>query len=102
MNEKTNTNPKGSGIKKSEGRLKLEKSDLIQLMTKHEMKDIAVMFGISPTIVHIVLTNQLVERSIGFEDIIDEFEAITYYKSKGAWMDSKEKQSLINYKTLEK
>jgi len=98
MNRKTEKNPTGVGLGKSEGRIRLEKADLIKLMKNYQMKEISKMYGVSITLVSIVLTNQLIERSIGFEDIIDEFSALDYFHSKGAWMDSEERKSLNHYK----
>lgn len=88
------------GVVKSSGRTSLEKANLIGLMENFTINAIAEMYNTSATTVHGVLTNQLLERSIGSDPIYNEFSENIYYKSQGAWMNSSERQSLINYKQL--
>lgn len=88
------------GAEKSHQRTSLEKANLVGLMQNFTLGGVAKMYKTSVTTVHQVLTNQLLERSIGTEPIDNEFKENTYYKSKGAWMNSKERQSLLNYKQL--
>jgi len=88
------------GNVKSNQRTSLEKANLVGLMENFTLSAIADMYNTSTTTVHSVLTNQLIERSIGTEPIDNEFSENIYYKSQGAWMQSNERQSLINYKQL--
>ena len=88
------------GAIKSPQRTSLEKANLVSLMKNFTLEGIAEMYNTSITTAHSVLTNQLIERSIGCDPVDNEFSQNMYYESQGAWMNSKERQSLINYKSL--
>ena len=86
------------GAVKSPQRTSLEKANLIGLMENFTLDAIATMYKTSVQTVHTVLTNQLIERSIGCEPIDNEFSENIYYKSIGAWTNSKERISFNNDK----
>jgi len=90
------------GATKSKQRTSLEKANLVSLMQNFTLQGIASMYKTSVQTVHVVLTNQLLERSIGTEPIDNEFSENIYYKSQGAWMNSNERKALDNYKQLNK
>ena len=85
------------GAVKSPQRTALEKANLIGLMENFNMQAIATMYNTSVTTVHGVLTNQLTNRTIGRVNYVDEFTKEVYSQSSGAWMNSKERQSLKNH-----
>lgn len=88
-------NPKGSV--KSDERSALEKANLIGLMENFSMSAIASMYNTSATTVHNVLTHQLTKRTIGKVNYVDEFTREVYSTSSGAWMNSKEREALVNH-----
>ena len=100
MKQKMVNNP--AGAVKSDSRTALEKANLMGLMENFTLKAIGEMYNTSATTVHDVLTRQLLERSIGQVEERDEYTPDIYVKSLGAWKNSKERQSLINYKQLNK
>ncbi len=88
-------NPRGAV--KSLERTALEKANLTGLMENFSIKAIAVMYNTSATTVHQVLTNQLTKRTIGKVHYVDEFSREVYSTSSGAWMNSKEREALVNH-----
>ena len=85
----------GSGRKKSEKRLVLEKANLIMLLNDKSIKDIAEMFDTSTSIVSKCLQNQLNEKKIGFT-VLEPKEEIDI--SIGAWLNSPERKALRKFK----
>jgi hypothetical protein len=94
MEEKRNS--KGSGRKKSAQRLKLQRANLITLLYDYSIPTIAHFFNCSPSMVHVELTRQLQKKTAGFK--VHEPEQVDIDSSKGAWMDSPERVSLIEWK----
>jgi len=71
----------------------MEKADLLAIAQNNTLKQVAEMFNTTATLVNTVLTEQLKNRSIGF----NEPELPDVDKSIGAWMDSPERAA---YKQL--
>ena len=88
-------NPKGA-IKRKETTA-LERSNLIGLMENFTTKEIADMYNVSATVVNRTLTHHLTKRTIGRVNYVDEFTREVYSTSSGAWMNSKEREALVNH-----
>ena len=92
-------NNHNGSVKKGET-IALEKANLIGLMQKCTLKEIADMYRVSAQTVHVVLTRQLTTRNIGSDDRYADYSQDLVTKSMGAWKNSKERESLINYKSI--
>jgi len=106
MNEKTETNPRGSGIGKSTNRIEMEKIDLIKLMNTQNTNFICGKYGVSKNTFYQVLTEQFAKRNIGNKP--DEIKIHTMpnivenLKKKGAWMGSDARAYMVENDLMEK
>jgi hypothetical protein len=95
MNEKTISNPKGSGVVKSEARRVLSQYNLIEMTKYYSFSEIARRLSVTESMEHAVANEQ-------YSDLqVRSFESSDYKVDHGglkdAWMLSKERQSYKNY-----
>ena len=95
MNDKTITNPKGSGVVKSEARRVLSQYNLIEMTKYYSFAEIARKLRVTESMVHIVANEQYSDLQVrSFEK--EDYE-VDYVGLKDAWMLSKERKSYKNY-----
>lgn len=78
------------GLEKSEGRLKLEKYNIVELCRHNTYNEIARSFGISASTVQVVANEQFRQLQVNrfeFKDFKVDFDGI-----EGAWINSKERK----------
>ena len=75
--------------------------EIFGLVKRYSYAKIGEFYGISETNVWYILRRALLDKYLDDKDKIevqDEFSKQDYMKSEGAWMNSAERKSLINYK----
>ena len=85
------------GIYKTKQRMIIEEVNIIKLLETNTMQQIADEFNCTLSMVHSEANNQFSKLNIGFTPEIIKSEEI---KSVGAWMNSKERVSIQDYKNL--
>ncbi len=81
---------------KTHQRMTLQKTDLISMLNEFSIYDLAEKFNVSRSMIYSELTNQFKIKTIGFSTVEPKKEVDL---SVGAWMDSPERKSLIEFRT---
>jgi len=80
------------GVLKSKERIELEAIDLVVELKSKTLKEIAKNYKTTISIVHKVLTQQMLERTIGFKKIFDNEDDLDNKTISGAWMHSQQRK----------
>ena len=85
------------GVLKSKERIELEALDLVVELKNKTLKQIAFKYKTTISIVHKVLTQQMLNRTIGFGKIFDNEDDLDNITIAGAWMHSQQRK---NYRQI--
>jgi hypothetical protein len=85
------------GVLKSKERIELEALDLVVELKSKTLKEIAKKYKTTISIVHKVLTQQMMDRTIGFKKIFDNEDDLDNESIAGSWMHSQQRE---NYRQI--